>query len=64
MVTIRSVAGTSLSRARNSVVLPDPVPPAITTLRLARTIAASSDCTPWSYTSRVRSSSSDDSSKR
>ena len=40
MVTIRSLALTSLMSARNNVVFPDPVPPAITMLRLALTAAA------------------------
>ena len=39
MVTSRSFAGISFSNARNRVVLPEPVPPATTMLRLANTAA-------------------------
>ena len=43
-MTIRSVGGTSLIKARSKVVLPEPVPPAITKFRLARTAAARKSC--------------------
>src|SRR6266568_3986426 len=52
MVTRRSVGGISLISARSSVVLPAPVPPAISRFFRARTRAARKACRPWSMARR------------
>ena len=64
MVTIRSLALTSLMSARNNVVFPDPVPPAITMLRLALTAAAKKSSSVSSNNPRKRNSFNVDISKR
>ncbi len=61
MVTSRSDGATSLSRARSRVVLPVPVPPAMTMLRRALTAAARNSRNARSTRPRSWSSSSVDS---
>ena len=60
IVTIRSSDGTSLIKARNKVVLPEPVPPAIITFRRERTMALNISAIPCGIIPRTTKSSSDE----